>query len=69
MVSEGARRPGDPTSVTLEPGERYELALDPKKLGLSPGAYRVTAVYHPYDLPEDAWRGTRETEPRPLTID
>jgi len=58
------------TARTLKPGETYELAIDPSKLGLSPGSYTVRAVYNPYtkDLPAGAWRGVLISPPADLTV-
>ena len=69
QVSRGARRPGDPNEIVLEPGDSYVLRVDPRRLGLAPGVYRLRAVYHPYDLPAHAWRGVKETEPKTLILE
>ncbi|MEN8151435.1 MAG: hypothetical protein ABFS86_16585 [Planctomycetota bacterium] len=60
------RRPGERGHIlTLAPGEAWEIAIDPRKLGLSPGIYGISAVYSPYttDLPDDAWRGVLVSPP------
>lgn len=64
-----AGAPGRP-AVTLKPGEDYRLAIDPRRLSLSPGDYRVSVVYTPYtkDLPEDAWRGVLISPPVRLRV-
>jgi len=75
MVSEGGRVSGEPAFLSLAPGESYRLAIDLDGLPpLSPGAYRVSAVYKPYrgsgpsDWPRDAWRGIRETPTHRLIV-
>jgi len=66
------RSPGRPpaAALTLPPGEAYEIAIDPAKLGLSPGSYTVRAVYNPYtkDLPPGAWRGVLISPPADLVV-
>jgi len=64
------RPPAESRAMTLAPGAAYEFAIDPGKLGLSPGRYAVRAVYNPYtkDLPEGAWRGVLLSPPADLVV-
>jgi hypothetical protein len=69
MLRSAARGVHDREIVTLQPGERYDLLLDPGALGLPEGTWRVSAVYKPYPpLPENLWRGHLKTEARTIEI-